>query len=161
MTVCKSALLVLACLFPSVALSLDLTGATKQSERIFKENEQIFDEKMERQRSAWSGQNKIIGKLKNPRYTYCWGIENENARHACLEEPWMTDNQDARKVLLGDCYGMSKSAQSSGLMQVCAYPGKASCSSIKNSDISYSCYSCDGSRRWVATAAAGHIFECF
>lgn len=103
----------------------------------------------------------FTNKMSDPKYTYCWSIDNEDARNACLEEPWMTENEDARQVLLGNCFGLSKWAEDFGLTQICAYPGKPSCTSIRDSDISYACYSCDGSRRWVATAAAGHIFECY
>lgn len=110
--------------------------------------------------SESSRDNNFSDKLSDPKYSYCLSISNEDARHACLEEPWLTDNEDARKVLLGDCYGMSQTAQDYGLMQVCAYPGKNSCSAIQNSDVAYACYSCNGTRRWVATAAAGHVFEC-
>lgn len=117
-------------------------------------------EPAKRTASKPKNKSKFTDKLSQKKYSYCWGIDNKDARHACLEEPWLTDNEDARKVLLGDCYGMSRRAQDYGLMQICAYPGKSSCSSIKNSDVSYACYSCNGSRRWVATAAAGHIFEC-
>lgn len=93
--------------------------------------------------------------------SYCYSISDSDARNACLLEPWLTENEDARNIILGNCYVLSNWANDFGLRYVCAEGGKNACSAIDDSDVSYSCYSCNGSRRWAATAAAGHVFQCY
>lgn len=162
--------LILTVVVPASAGSIDIGGLINSVEDQYQDNintrqetrRQISQEAQQRNQAAsQASRDRFAAKMNDSRYTYCWGISDEDARAACLEEPWLTESEDARKVLLGDCYGMSNWAQNSGYMQVCAYPGKNSCSAISNSNISSACYSCDGSKRWVATAAAGHVFQCF
>mgnify|MGYP000029418097 CR=1 FL=1 len=91
--------------------------------------------------------------------SFCWSINNDDARYACLNKPYQTRNEDARRILLGNCYSLSRPADSQGFTSVCAR-GKSGCYSLKNQSLHYPCTSCDGSKQWAATAVAGSVFQC-
>jgi len=92
--------------------------------------------------------------------TYCLNASfSGNVKYSCLEKPNFVTNEDARNVLLGNCYSLSKSATNIGYGEVCAAK-KAGCHKIKNEQLMFACMSCSGSRKWAATAISGHVFRC-
>lgn len=91
---------------------------------------------------------------------FCYTLSSDDARYACLQKPFLTQNTDARAILLGQCFSLSNGGQKAGYGHVCSQ-GKNGCYSLKNSKLHYPCTSCGGSRKWAATAAAGSIITCY
>lgn len=88
----------------------------------------------------------------------CYSLADD-ARNACLNKPYQIRNEDSRNILLGFCHDVSRFAKNQGFDQVCAR-GKNGCYSLKNGNLQYSCSTCDGSKRWAATAIAGSVLKC-
>ena len=91
---------------------------------------------------------------------YCLNASfSGDVKYSCLQKPNFVTNEDARNVLLGNCYSLSSSAINVGYGEVCAAK-KAGCHKIKDEQLMFACMSCSGSRKWAATAIAGHVFSC-
>ncbi|MCG7494102.1 hypothetical protein [Thalassobius sp. Cn5-15] len=92
----------------------------------------------------------------------CFQISgNDDAVNACLNEPYLVKNKNAQNILLGFCHQLDDWAEGNGLDYVCDRGGKDSCHQVPDSDHSYSCYSCNGTRRWAAIYATGTVLTCF
>ncbi|MDG1408832.1 MAG: hypothetical protein P8Q50_13715 [Octadecabacter sp.] len=91
---------------------------------------------------------------------FCHTID-DGGRYACLNQPYSTENQDARDILLGQCFGLSNSANAGGLREVYVGVNAQSCYGLKNSDHAFACTTCNGSRKWAAVYATGTILTCY
>lgn len=92
---------------------------------------------------------------------FCYNIEDDDAKYACLNKPFQTNNPASRDILLGQCFGLDDQHNSSGLREVCAGQTSQSCHSLNNSDDAFACTTCGGSRQWAAVYAAGTILTCY
>lgn len=121
----------------------------------------IRAEEEERQRRSRAQENeRLTAEQKRRNDGFCYSIDDDNARYACLNKPYATRNEDSRNILLGLCYSLSRSAENQGYDQVCAI-GKNGCYSLKNDNLHNPCTSCDGSKKWAAVAAAGVVMTCY
>jgi len=90
----------------------------------------------------------------------CYQISDSSDRAACLGHAYSTNNEDARNIILDNCYSLSRDARNNGLREVCAN-GRSGCYSLKDSDAMSACVSCNGSNKWARMYAVGYQMSCY
>ena len=90
----------------------------------------------------------------------CYQLDNASDVSACLGDIHATNNEDVKKIILGECYSLSGWANDNGLREVCV--NKISgCYSLSDADDVHTCVSCNGSNQWLRMYAIGHVMSCF
>lgn len=137
--------------------SLDLTDLLNQTESDY--NQGLKDgEQIERDIARQAAER---ARNRDTSNDFCYSIDNEDARQACLGEPYLVSNLRARNILLGNCYAFDSNTDFDRDLQYICSEGKNGCSLLDNSTASYQCNQCGGTRRWLATYSLGTIIQCF
>lgn len=122
---------------------------------------QVRDEMYTRASKRMSASSNSSTTSSSSKDMNCYKINNDSsAIQACLGNAYATDSNDARQIILGNCYSLSDSANKKGLTQVCVN-GKNGCYSLKDSDDTYACTTCNGSNQWLRTYAVGYKMTCY
>lgn len=144
--------------FVTPANALDLTGTLNNNAEAF---QQDVDNRIATEREIQSQRETQQSHAGGER-SFCYAIENLDARFACLGEAFSTENLNARNILNGHCSQINDRLVNLGVPYVCSEQTAKSCGALSGEyrELDYACRSCGGSRNWLATVVAGVVYQC-
>ncbi|MCX7544403.1 hypothetical protein [Marinicella gelatinilytica] len=106
-------------------------------------------------------ENKRRARSRDTSNDICYQIsDNDSAVQACLGNAYSTKSENARNIILGNCYSLDNWANDNGLRSVCVN-GKNGCYSLEEKDVVSKCISCNGNNRWARMYAVGYKMSCY
>ncbi len=153
------ALVAIWLIFSNVSNAESLRGLLDQSQTEFESaQEQNANDRIEAQRAA-----KAAAAQRDRSRDFCFALPSgSDAQKACRNEFVLTiEDKRAWNIMQGYCGSLDTSSELNRDISYICSVGASGCSLLDDSDASYMCRECGGTRSWLATYSLGYAIQCF
>lgn len=155
----RYALVAIWLIIPNVSTAESLRGLLDQSQTEFKSAQ----DQNAKDRIAAQEEAARRAAQRDRSRDFCFALPNgSDAQKACRSE-FVSSIEDKRawSIMHGFCGSLGPSSDfNNDLSYICSV-GSSGCGLLDDSDASYWCRECGGTRSWLATYSLGYIIQCF